>query len=295
MEQVSKRTMKEFNFYLEPKLEERLNRMVERLETQDVWIIIDGDEGTGKTNLATYLMYWFHCKINRPFAIENYHYDAEDLIRSLQNGSNLMANWDEGALGGLSKQWYTQAQISLVQFAMTGRVLHHIIIICIPHFEEFDRYIARQRSVCLLHAWKKNKSDYRFMYVNEKRKKLLYDALKKRNKAIYYNMFMDFGGFVPNVFDKVFTTEQQRFYDERKKNCISKIAPLKKDKKEEELNNLKYTFASLKQLTDMEKAKLVGITEEAIRKWRFRYKPLENSDFVPVPESNFYKEVEGDE
>lgn len=264
--------MKEFNFYIEPKLEVRLNRMVERLETQDVWIIIDGDEGTGKTNLATYLMWWFHCKIGRPFAIENYHYDAEDLVRAMQNDSNLMANWDEGALGGLSKQWYTKAQISLVQFAMTARVLHHIIIVCIPHFEEFDRYIARQRSVCLIHTLKKGKSDYRFMYINEQKKKELYDLLKKRNNTIYYSKFMDFGGSVPNVFDKIFTEEQKKFYDKRKKECISKLAPIETNKKDEKTTELKYFIATLPELSDEEKARRLKVTQETIRQWRSRYK-----------------------
>ena len=123
---------KEFPFSIPDKLRRKLDVLIATLDEDDVWMLIDGDEGSGKTNMAAFLLYYFHCVTGRKFTVEQFFFDSEALLNFVRDTKEMLVNWDEAALGGLSTEWFTKSQINILKFAMTGRKKHHIFILCIP-------------------------------------------------------------------------------------------------------------------------------------------------------------------
>lgn len=50
--------IKPFPYKIDPLLKHKLDVLIKTLKTRDVWILLDGDEGSGKTNMAVYLLYY---------------------------------------------------------------------------------------------------------------------------------------------------------------------------------------------------------------------------------------------
>ena len=263
---------KEFPFGIEKRLAHKLNLMVERLDKQDVWIIIDGDEGAGKTNAATYLMYWFACKTGRPFTINNYFYDATQLREFAQSSEKQIMNWDEAAIGGLSTEWWNKSQRELMQFAMTGRVKHHVIILCIPKFSKLAEYLIKDRSIALISVYlRKNRQYGRFFYFTKKKKDYMWDDWKRSHQRKYWK-YKAFGGTIPEVFSKLFTEEEMKVYDKRKLDMIKNIGKKVPRADREELKEFKRLIAKVKFpiRTQEEYAKQIGVDSRNIRKWAER-------------------------
>lgn len=241
-----------FPFYIEPKLAKKLDLMIDRLKKRDAWVIVDGDEGSGKTNMATLLLYYVYWRTGRKFSHKNYFYDVQDLRNECQKNENGLYNWDEAALGGLSVQWWNKQQQYLMQFAMTGRIKHHFIVSCIPKFNKLQEYFVKDRSIALINCRHSNKSGYRYIYLTTKGKEKLFDFWKKKGRRAY-TKFMHLGGHggkVPNVFEKVFTPQQQKEYEIRKISMINNIGKVgtKVDKNEEKLKKLRAGIVRLAEL-----------------------------------------------
>lgn len=272
---------KDIDLKIDKKLVARLDNIIKRLEKKDAWIILTGKEGDGKTNVESLILYYLHQKTGRPLSINNFHYDSEALIKEAQNDKAKLYGWDEGAIGGLSTQWQSKSQQDLIQFGMTSRVLHHVIVICIPRFEKLKDYI-RERACCVIHCRQKN-GQYRIIYISEKKKERMLNYMTKYKK-ISFARFKSFGCTVPNVFDKVFDEKEKEAYEKRKIDMIKQIGtkPLKPsdEKRINELEKLKYAYATIEGMTDEQKANRLGLTISALKSWRNRYKDQENQGLV---------------
>lgn len=143
--------MKEFPFRIDEKLKHKLDLLIKQLEKKDVWILVTGDEGSGKTSTAAYLLYYFHCMTGRDFKIENFYFDSEKLFNYAKANKEQLLNWDEAALGGLSSEWWSQAQINLIKLAITGRKKHHVFILCIPRFDKLKEDLRMDRIHAQVH------------------------------------------------------------------------------------------------------------------------------------------------
>ena len=138
---------RDFKWYLHPRLRKKLDLMIARLEKKDAWILIDGDEGSGKSTMASFVMEYISCQTGRTFTEDNFYFDAEQLLSAGLSSANKLLNWDEAALGGLSTQWWNKQQQDLKQFGMTGRMMHHFVTMCVPKFHELGKYFCRDRCV----------------------------------------------------------------------------------------------------------------------------------------------------
>jgi len=272
---------KEFPFYIEKRLDKILNIMLHKLDKRDVWILIDGREGDGKTNLASYLMYWFSCHTKRKFSINNFYYDANSLREFAQTNYNEIINWDEAAIGGLSSQYFERSQLYLIQVGMTCRIRHHIIIMCIPEFQKLKDYFI-SRANCLIRVYVKNEKYGRYHVYSRKKLKMLYETYK-RSRRLRYFKYRSFGGYCPEVFSKLFTEEQIKIYDRRKNEMITNIGKnprTEMTKEKEEIKKLKYSLSMLKFPinTKQEFADKLGLDQSTIFLWKkFKDKDLKTS------------------
>lgn len=216
-----------FPFYIEPRLAEKLDLMIQRLDKADAWVVIDGDEGSGKTNMAGYIMKYISCKTGRKFNEENFYFDAKALFERTKNTTGEILNWDEAALGGLSRQWWNRNQINLMQFGMSGRIKHHFVVLCIPKFDKLGEYFIRDRSLGLIHTYEsKNLQKGHYAYFNKKAKEKLWETYRRTRRRDYIK-FMTFHGRFCETISKLIDEEK---YEDKKLKAISEIGTDKKEK-----------------------------------------------------------------
>ena len=220
---MGKHSVTDKQFYLDPKLKEKMDLCIDRCTGKrklDNLIIIDGDEGFGKTTLAVSLAYYVHHETKRPFDVNHIFFDLEKLINFAKSTEDQIIIWDEAALGGLSTQWHSKKQQKLIQLLMVARKKRHFFIFNIPKFFKLAEYILVDRAICLVHVYARHELELgRFCYFKKKSKELLYyDRI--RSKARNYNKFMDFWGTFSNALPKLIDEDA---YDKKKDKAIMSI------------------------------------------------------------------------
>ena len=269
---------------IDKRLENILLNFVGRLDKKDIWILISGKEGAGKSNMLAYLLKFFAVHTGRKLDVNNLYFDADALREYAQSHDNALLGWDEASIGGLSSQWLNKSQIYLMQFGMTGRIKHHIIIMCIPNFEKLkDYFIGRANMMINVYTIGDRYGRYRVYDPN--RLALLYQEWRVK-KRLRLDKWKNFNGYCPEVFTKIFSEEEQKIYEKNKLNTISNIGKVKvnkeADESDREIKQLKYKIGSLKFpiQTQQEFAEYLNITPRAIQKWRQSY---ENNLYNPTP------------
>lgn len=282
LEYIKKR---EFPFKISTFLKHKLDRMISLLKKEDAWIIIDGDEGSGKTNASAYILYYFSCMTGRNLLINNFYFDSDKLLQFAQHNKDMLINWDEGAIGGLSVQWWSETQRNLLQFAMLGRKNHHVFTICIPKIFKLTEYLKLDRSLCLIHMDRGKRKD-RYgdaIYINRRGKQeLLRVWTKKKVKAYSKYGSFGYGGFkfhIPEVFTKIFTEEEQQQYENSKTDTIKNIGVKKEGQANTKLKYLKYKLATIEYPVKSmrELAKKLGYNQSTVSSWNKNQDFSENS------------------
>jgi len=266
---------KEFPFRIDAKLKHKLDLLTKQLSKRDVWILLTGDEGSGKTNAAAYLLYYFHCKTGREFSIKNFYFDAEDLFNKGRQTKCQLLNWDEAALGGLSTEWYNRSQTNLIKLAITGRKLHHVFVLCIPRFDKLKQDLRLDRIHAQIHidTGKQNNRLGHYIYLTRRGIKILNRIWSKRKIRAYQWSMRKGGGFagnIPFVFNKVFTQEEQDFYENAKDNAIANIGKKRVDTSKQEVWALKYKIATVEYpiINQTDHAKKLGYAQNTFSDWK---------------------------
>ena len=219
-------------FYFEPKLARILDLMVQRMKSKrDVVLLVDGHEGEGKSNIATYICGYVAQQTGRPFSVDNVFFDIADMTKFAKQGKQKIILWDEGALGGLASDWWNKNQKLFVKLLMVARKKQHFFVICIPKFYKLNEYIACDRSIGLVHVYSADNLERgRFTYYNDNKKDLLYDNWKRKHKKTYkynYNFHGRFPEALPFIID-------EDAYEKKKDQAIMDI-----DKQEEKIDKIK--------------------------------------------------------
>ena len=273
---------KEFNFYLEPKLKEKLDLMNKRMSKKnkfDNWVLIDGDEGYGKSNMMALVAAYISFKTKRSLNVDNVFFNLDDLLTHAINTEAQIILWDEGALGGLSTEWWSKNQRKLIKLMMVARKRRHFFIICIPKFFKLNEYIVVDRSIGIIHVYARQETlRGRFCYYSKKRKEQLFYAWKRSRKRDY-NKFKSFRGTFAEVLPKVFN---EALYDEKKEKAILSInEDDKKSKTEEKLEWFKGKIMLLDRYTKKELAEIFELQERSIYNWSKKVEKLKDKDTEP--------------
>lgn len=204
------------------KLDLMINRMTGK-GTDDNILIIDGDEGQGKTEFAVGTCYYVSYKTGRKYNIDNIFFKLDDIIDFAAKTKDQIIHFDEGALGLLTTQWWNTNNKKFLQLVMTARKKRHFIVICIPKFYKLNPYLIEERSIGLVHIYSRdNLHKGYFCYYNKDRKEqLLQDWKRKRIKN--YRKLYNFRSRFVLAMKKVFTPEQVDAYEDKKDEAILSI------------------------------------------------------------------------
>jgi hypothetical protein len=222
-------------YYLDNLLKAKLDLMIDRMKHgKDNLLLIDGNEGDGKSNIAIELGYYFAHSTNRPFSLENIFFDLDKLIDFAIKTKEQVIIWDEGALGGLAAEWWSKNQKKLLKLLMVARKKKHFWIICIPKFFKLNEYLIIDRSIGLVHVYMRNGIEHgRFTYYSERAKERLYEDWKKTHIRNYRNYFSAHGSFVLGLGTKwCETLIKEKEYDKKKDDAIMSIKDSKEEKKQ---------------------------------------------------------------
>lgn len=210
------------------KLDEILDKRILKPRPKwDAFIIIDGEEGYGKTTYSLALAYYIHYKTGRPFSEKNLFFDPEDLIKFAKATEKQIIIWDEAAISGLSTEWFKKSQIDLGKLLMTCRKKRHFFIFNIPEFFELRRYFIR-RALGLLHVYARHDTEIgRFVYYNKQSKNKLANLFLDRKKRTY-KKFISIRGSFPDVLDErkpynILDVFNEAVYDKQKDEAITNI------------------------------------------------------------------------
>lgn len=263
--------IKEFPFHIDEKLKHKLDILISQLDKDDIWILVDGDEGSGKTNTAAYLLYYIHCITGWEFTIDQFYYDTVALFEFAKRNSKKLLNWDEAALGGLSSEWWKESQINLIKLALTGRIKHHVFILCIPRFEKLKVDLRLDRIHAIIHMDRGKRRNRYGDYIYLTRRGIInLNRIYAKNKTKpYRTCSQKYGGFlghIPFVLNKILDVNK---LNQKKEDAIASIGNKKQNKSEEKIKDLKFKISKSNLPIEMKKklAESLGISYRSMQRW----------------------------
>jgi len=246
------------NYFMETKLLEKLDLMIKRSSGKnkmDNWIVVDGDEGLGKSTMSVACAYYVAQKMGRDFDVSKVFFDPDTLIEYGTKTKEQVLILDESVFGGLSGDAATKLGKKLIKFSMVIRKKKHFIFLNIPKFFKLNEYLMVDRSVALIHVYARGGTQLgRFVYLSDKKKEYLFHAYRKSKKRDY-KKYYTFRGSFPNVLGKILDEKE---YDKKKDDAILAFGSL------DEINKGNYRMECFERLSELNKEKNLGITQKKI-------------------------------
>ena len=193
---------------------------------QDILVIFDGAEGSGKTNASICLAYYISTVTNRPFDVNNIFFDLDEMIKFAGNTKEQIILWDESALGGLASDWTNSAQRKLKAMMMVCRKLRHVFIFNIPRFYRLNPDLI-ERCLCLFHIYENDKEQPgNFMFISRDFLQTLYQSWRSTKYANSWK-YKKLHGCFAFCMEKIIDNDA---YEDMKDKAILKLANSNPDK-----------------------------------------------------------------
>jgi energy-coupling factor transporter ATP-binding protein EcfA2 len=254
-------------YYMDKALKSKLDLMIERCtgkNKMDNLVLVDGDEGFGKTTLIMGMAYYVSHTTGRPFSVDNVFFDVEKLTDFAKRTEGQIIVWDEAALSGLASEWWKKGQRNLIKLLMIARKKRHFFFFAIPKFYKLAEYLSVDRSICLIHVYARNEIELgRFVYYMKKAKERLFVEWRQK-KTRGYRGYYNLRGSFTNVLSKVIDEEA---YEKKKDEAIMSFDK-DDDKGKRKLIYLKWKCANFPGVSDKDKASFIKIHERNVVRWR---------------------------
>lgn len=135
-------------------------------------ILIDGMEGSGKTELAKQICLYS----DNTFTANDVFYSTEQFEEWIETAPKGKAGlWDEFVLGGLSSDALTEMQKILIKRFTMIRKKNLIIVLVIPYIFLLRKYFAVARTRALVHVYAKGYDRGYFKFYNYSEKLWIYN------------------------------------------------------------------------------------------------------------------------
>jgi len=261
----------DLDYYMSSYLVDNLNFLIKRQKVNwDNLILIDGDEGSGKSTFSWGIAYYLAWKTGKKFTVDNVFFDLDDMLHFAKDKERQVIIWDEAALGGLSSGWNSDQQKKLLQIMMISRKKGHFWIFIIPQFFRLNFYLAVDRSFLLLHVSSSDRiSRGRFLFFNKTKKETLYNIYRSSRKKLYGTNF----NFVDKFTKDYINLIDSEAYEKKKDDVILKtVNETKKnnpkDKKIQFLKNLIGYLMTSHNIGGTYLAKLTGQDRKTFGEWK---------------------------
>ncbi len=261
-------------YYIDDRMRKILDLCCDRSSGKskmDNLILVDGDEGYGKTNFALGSCYYVAWKMKRPFSMKNVFFDVRKLTEFAKTTKDQVILWDEAALQGLASEWSSRSQKDLVKLLMVVRKKRHFFMFCIPKFFRLNEYLVLDRSIGLVHVYARHEKELgRFVYFNKKAKEKLYHSWRKTRVRNYRRAYTFHGSFV--IAEGKVIDEHE--YDIEKDKAIASVGVKDNEdsftRTQARLYRLQYHLYKMtkdKAMTQEQLAKYLKIERASISEW----------------------------
>lgn len=204
------------SLYMDNELRSRiLNKIRPKIELKDhdwVWVV-DGAEGSGKSVFAMQL-----AKVLDPtFDLSRVCMSPDEFTKAIIRAKHGQAVvFDEGFTGLSSRASLSEVNRLIVSLMMEMRQKNLVVIIVMPTIFLLDKYVALFRAKGLFHVYTKEGKRGRWVYFNNKNKKLLYILGKKlfsysKPRSRFRGRFRD-----------QYTVPEQEYRDKKREALIKK-------------------------------------------------------------------------
>lgn len=121
--------------------------IIDRIQFKwDAQILITGDVGSGKSNLAKTVIGLYQLVRNKKIDIDNFTWTSEGLVEFTERDDNEQEPivYDEAIQGGSGKDVMTKGGKDLINALVTKRRKRHLTIVVVDQLQEYNRkFIAR--------------------------------------------------------------------------------------------------------------------------------------------------------
>lgn len=241
-------------------------------KNNDNLLIISGDTGTGKSNLAALVCAYYSFLTGIEYNNKRVFFKSQDFIKEAIIAYDKIFHYDESLFTAMATDWQTKEQRELIKMLWLCRKRRHFYVFCIPDYFKLKDSIKEEKCNGLIYTKLKNNTPGSFEYFRKrKRQKLIEFYYKRKQKK--YTMFRSFRGTfaknLPRVLD-------EKIYDEDKDKAIGSLLNVP-DKKEVftrtqiNFNAFKKKVALLPKELGMNQqdfAKIFGVTPKALIDWK---------------------------
>jgi hypothetical protein len=255
-------------FYVEKALYNNILFCIERWRNKhDNLLIIDGDEGIGKSEIARQIGYIYSYETKIPFSVENVFFDIEEMSEYARTQRNKIIIWDEAVLGGMAEDKYKDSQQELIKMLITSRKYGHFYIFVIPKIRKLADYIAEDRALALIRVYSPNMLDRGYFKSYAKEKKNLISQFERQKRK--YSIDPDFRGKFTDCSN--LNLIDMEAYENKKDKAILSIGNKKKQSNEKKhlktlCNYLKdnkiLTKKAISEVLDVEPSYITRLTNE---------------------------------
>lgn len=211
------------DYYISPPSEKELDRIKKAVinKDRDFVMVIDGEEGSGKSVLAQQIAR----KLDPKFCLDNICFNADQFIERLKKAPKYSCIvLDEAFSSANSRSALTEVNRSLIGVATEMRQRNLFVIIVIPSFFDLDKYFALWRCRALFHVYF-NKDGSRGSYIifPKSKKKYLYLTGKK-----FYDYSKPASPYPVCRFNNHYTVDETEYRKKKaeafKKRVVSNLA-----------------------------------------------------------------------
>jgi len=211
------------DYYISPPSEKELDRIKKAVinKDRDFVMVIDGEEGSGKSVLAQQVAR----RLDPKFCIDNICFNADQFIERLKKAPKYSCIvLDEAFSSANSRSALTEVNRSLIGVATEMRQRNLFVIIVIPSFFDLDKYFALWRCRALFHVYF-DKSGGRGSYIifPKSKKKYLYLMGKK-----FYDYSKPASPYPVCRFNNFYTVDELEYRKKKadafKKRVVSNLA-----------------------------------------------------------------------
>jgi hypothetical protein len=126
-------------------------------QDDDILVVIDGDERSGKSSLAYWIAHYALEYQDREITPETYIWNGKQLVSEMyDHPPHTPIIFDEAGLDQYKYQSGSKLNVQIKQALMASAMRNQIIIYCVPHFWDLDEFIRNRR--CRL--WFRTKKIY---------------------------------------------------------------------------------------------------------------------------------------
>lgn len=232
----------------------------------DYVVLVDGVEGSGKSNLAITCAYY----LDRTFSSERIVFTPEQFIEAVDKSVPGQAIvWDEFVLGGLSDDALKEIQTTIIKKMVTIRKKRLYIFLVIPYIFMMRAYFAVGRTRMLIHTYSTDGIARGFWK--------LYNYDRKRQVFFKGKKYYDYAGVPPTKRGEFGDAENFKgmvdwdVYEAKKDEATANIVMHGEKVKNKFREALKKTFLHLQDrhnFTIAELAKISSIGERTISRFR---------------------------